>query len=414
LFNPDSKYSNLVSLALALMLFTEVVLPNLFGASALIYILTVIYGAITRELKFEISKMGKLFIAFYLIYLIGSYGTNHWELAGKTLEYKLSFILFPLLISLRPKQGGYKLSYISTGLILGIVITTVYGIINAALCLQNGGGKACILTGIISPVHHPTYFVAFWITGIALAWYGKKQNWQGYSWRWILPFTILGIIIHALSLSLAGILFILLVSFVALLVLIYKRFGKITALISLAILPVIGFLIVSKTPQIEGEYNAAKWYADQYIKDPKSFVRDTEYPMSGSQERLILWTVSAGEIKKHPFGVGTGNLEETMHDALIDLGQNELAEKNLNPHNQYLQTCLEVGVLGFLILLIIVVYGIITGLRNRNPVLILLSACLAFNSLFESMLQRQSGVVFFTVLILVLSSSALVSGRDEA
>jgi O-antigen ligase len=116
------------------------------------------------------------------------------------------------------------------------------------------------------------------------------------------------------------------------------------------------------------------------------------------------------EIKRHPFGVGTGNAESTLEHGLNAMGQIELAQLNRNPHNQFMQTTLETGIVGLVLFLTILVFGITFGIKTGNPLLVLVSFCLAFNSLFESMLQRQSGVVFFTLLLCVLSSSSILIG----
>ena len=84
-----------------------------------------------------------------------------------------------------------------------------------------------------------------------------------------------------------------------------------------------------------------------------------------------------------------------------------------NPHNQYLQTGLEIGVLGMVILLFIVGYGIVKGYKTRNWLLLLLATCLAYNCLFESMLQRQSGIVFFTFWLVILSIYSLKNEHKE-
>lgn len=388
-------------------------LPHFFGASVFVYIILLIYGATQGAIRFQMDVIGWLFLAFYSMYLIGCITTRHWDVASRTLEYKASFVLFPVLYAFKPREGKLQLSIVVSGMIIALVVTTLYGLVNSFICYYSGGGKQCFLTVIVSPVHHPTYFVVYWITSIIAAWYGKFQNWKNYRLVWIIPFTILGIIIHVLSLSLAGILFLMLVVFVAMIYFIYKRFGKWISILTACMLPIIGFLIITKTPQIEGEWNGAKWYADQYLKDPQGFIRNTTYPMSGSEERLILWTVSTNSFVSHPMGVGTGNLEQTIHEALVNIGQEELAEKNLNPHNQFLQTGLEVGIFGILLLIVIFIYSVFKGIKTSNPILIVIASGLVFNSLFESMLQRQSGVVFFTLMLCFLASPILGKGNVE-
>jgi O-antigen ligase len=392
------------------MLAVAVLFPHFFGLSVVFYIVFLVYAGFRRTIYFKLDKMGYLWIAFYGIYLIGFLWTNHSDIALKTLEYKLAFVLIPLLLGFKPLSGQIRLDFVLLGLILALTAASVYGVLNSMSCFASGGGRTCFLTGFISPIHHPTYFMVYWITAMSGAWYGRMKGWKYFSLKWIIPFTILGLILHVLSLSLAGILFLMICIFVLLVYAVSKRFGRFYGILSFFLLPVFGVLFITRAPQVEGEWHAAKWYADEYFKDPKGFVQSRVFPMSGSEERLVLWTVSIEEIKRHPFGVGTGNTESTLEHGLNAMGQIELAQLNRNPHNQFMQTTLETGIVGLVLFLTILVFGITLGIKIGNPLLVLVSFCLAFNSLFESMLQRQSGVVFFTLLLCVLSSSSLLIG----
>lgn len=384
------------------MLAVSIVLPHFFGASVLVYIALLVKLGVQKELQFKLSGLSWLWIGFYLIYAIGVLWTNNIDIALKSLEYKLAFALFPLLLGLIPKTGPLRFPIVMAGLVIGVGIASLMGLVNSFLCYFDGGGRTCFLTVFISPVHHPTYFVAYWIIAICAAWYGRKLGWKNYSLKWIIPFSLFGLILHVLSLSLAGILFFLILSYVLLSLFLFRKYGKTVAILGSVMIPLLAFLFLTRAPQVEGEWHAAKWYADEYIKNPTAFVESRKFPMSGSEERLVLWTVSCSEIVNHPLGVGTGNTEEVLSQALKKRGQFELAELNRNPHNQFLQTTLEVGIPGLLIFLTILINGVVTGIRKSNPLLGITVACLAFNCLFESMLQRQSGVVFFVILTIVL------------
>lgn len=235
-----------------------------------------------------------------------------------------------------------------------------------------------------------------------MSYFGYIKKWKWFSLNWIIPFTVFVLCIHFLSLSLAGILFLMFVLGTFFIYLGRKYIGVKASLLIVCLLPFMGYLTVNFVPQIEGEWNGAKWYADQYIKNPNEFIRTTKFPMSGSEQRLILWTVSWQEIKEHPLGAGTGNVDEVLGNRLRNLNQSELAALKLNPHNQFLQTGIEIGVIGLFFLLLIIGYSIYFAFKNRNWILLILVLNLAFNCLFESMLQRQSGIVFYTFWICML------------
>jgi O-antigen ligase len=146
-----------------------------------------------------------------------------------------------------------------------------------------------------------------------------------------------------------------------------------------------------------------------YVAHPSKFVEGKNEGLSGDQVRLVMWTVSVKAWSNNPLGVGTGNVDECLSKELKRIGQNELAklgenrEIRYNPHNQFLQIGLEIGILGLIVFLYTMVSAIRRGLFHQNWFLILLVSCLLFNCLFESMLQRQTGIVFFTFWICLLS-----------
>lgn len=398
------------NLLLGLMAGGLIVAPHFFGLLVVIFFVYTVYGVLKRNLVFKTNRVFYLFILFYILYVIGILFTNNMQQSLDYLEYKLSFIVFPLLFSFQLKQDRLRIELVGGMFLVGVVSTMVLGIINSAICYFDDGSFSCFLTVSISPIHHPTYFVVYLLFGILLSWIGWYRKWAYYKLAWIVPFTFLALILHVLSLSLAGILFLMIFFFFAAVYLIYRKWGKKLAVAGLIIVPVIAYLFVTKVPQVEGEYNNAKWYMDQYMRDPESFVKNTPYPMSGSEERLILWTVASGILATHPMGVGTGNVDDIMFEQLNKLGQAELAEKKLNPHNQFLQTGIEIGWLGLLVFLILLGYVIHLAWKFRSGLLLLLATSLAFNSLFESMLQRQSGIVFYTFWICILV--VLISAKN--
>ncbi len=68
-----------------------------------------------------------------------------------------------------------------------------------------------------------------------------------------------------------------------------------------------------------------------------------------ASQRIDVWKIATRQSIKHfPMGVGTGDATDTMVEQYKVLGYHKLYEDRLNPHNQYLQTFLAVGILGLL------------------------------------------------------------------
>ena len=401
------NYFNILSSYLGVFAFGFVVFPKLIGLLVLALIIIVVIGYVNKHITFKLNKVSVFFILLYLVYLIGVFFTNNITQSIVYLENKLSFILFPFLLSFRPTRP-IKLNLIFMGFILGTLTITLMGITNAINCyLSSEGGRTCFFTTSISPYHHPTYLSVYLITSIGMSINGFKEKWRFYNLKWIIPFIIFSIFMHGLLLSLSGILFLFSVIAIIIIYWIKIKLSKVIFYLSIIVLPLSCYFAITTIPQIEGEWYNAKYYFDEYLKSPSEFVKTRIYPMSGTEVRISMWTASSQIFYNYPFGVGTGNVDEYLSKELIKLNQIDLSKQMYNPHNQFLQTGVEIGVIGLMILLLIIFYSIYLSFKLRDWILLLITTNLLFNSLFESMLQRQSGIVFYSFWICLLVGLSL-------
>jgi O-antigen ligase len=369
------------------------------------FILFVFVLAIQKKIRFKWNLILILFISLYVLYFIGFFYGFDKSYSSKILEYKFSFLIFPALFSLNGKGFElYSIDKIKIGLIFGVAISSLVGIINSLQCYSVGGSFLCFLTTNISPIHHPSYYVVFHLFAILFVWQGYLKKFKFFTLKWIIPFSLISICIQFLCLSLAGLLFFFALAIIYILYQIKIKLGKIYFTISIVVIPVLVSIVFFSIPQFEGEFNGAFKFVRGYISSPSKFVKSREISMSGSEERLVMWTVSFQECLEHPIGVGTGNVDYFLNRRLVSYGQIKLAHKNYNPHNQFFQISLEIGILGLSIFLLLLFFTLKKALNLKEVVLGVLVCNLLFNCLFESMLQRQSGIVFYTFWICLLIS----------
>jgi len=265
---------------------------------------------------------------------------------------------------------------------------------------------------------HPTYFAVFLTLSMSLSWYGWKNNFRFFKIYLVIIYNLIAMTMLVLGLSLSGISFALLVIGIVVLILINKRWGKWAALSTILAAPIILIFLFFSVPSLKSDISSSLGSFSKFADNPDQFL-EFDGTHNGDDVRLIMWTITAKEIADHPFGVGTGNVDYHLSDRLRRYNQWDMARQDdrgqilYNPHNQYLQTGLEIGIIGMLILLFIVGFGIIKGLKTKNWLLLLISSCLAYNCLFESMLQRQSGIVFFTFWLVIISIYAVRDIRTE-
>ncbi len=400
----ENSFIQLFEKCLGVFSFGLVLFPKLVPVFFILLISVIVFGFIKNEVKFKLNTVGVLFILFYFAYLVGVIYTHNEVQAMKYVENKLSFIILPILFSLNFKVK-WSLNWLYTGFVFGVVVASIYSVIYGLL--HNGqvypdGITATLTSSFISPLHHPTYFSAYILICIIILFIGWKEKIRFFSLYWIIPFTIFSLLLQGFLLSLSGILFLLMTIILAFIYYIKMKFGKIVFYISIVALPLMGFFTIKMIPSLEGEWGAAEGYAEIYLNSPETFVESRVYPMSGSEVRIVMWTASAKTIRNFPFGVGTGNVDEYLGKELIRLKQDKLVHHNYNPHNQFFQTGVEIGIFGMFILFSIIVTSFYYGYKFKNWLLIIITGSLFFNSLFESMLQNRSGIVFYTFWICLL------------
>jgi O-antigen ligase len=115
-----------------------------------------------------------------------------------------------------------------------------------------------------------------------------------------------------------------------------------------------------------------------------------------NQVRILIWKASADIIKNNfLIGTGTGDVKDELMRTYKEKGMTGAFEHNLNAHNQFIQTFIALGVPGIVGLLSLFISGIWSGIKKRKWVFIFFMIITLLNFIPESMLEVQTGVIFF-------------------
>ena len=391
--------------SITLCLFTGlwILFPHFTSFLLALFGITVVYGIIKKELVFTFHLLPTLLVLLYILYSVYAIPTNHLPIALDFLEYKLSLLAFPFLFSFEPKfRVNWK--YVFYSFLIAVSLLVIYDLAQASIQYSKTGLLNSFYSSALSPTHHPTYLTAFLSLAIMISLRFAKSEVSLKLKMCFWGLIALFVLMHVPLSSLSGLLFLVLFFSVAFIYsLIKKRKWSIlliTAVTSVAIV----FSVLKVKPSLSKNIENVIALVNEYADSPKKFVQTRPFPMQGNEARLVLWTVAFDIFKEHPMGVGLGNLEEMMHQRLVELGLNKQADLNYNPHNQYLQIAGELGIIGLLLFLGILLYGVIWAISSKNWLLTLVMFSLMFNCFFESMLQRQSGIVFYCFWICILTS----------
>lgn len=403
------SFSEILSISIGLFGLVFAAFPNYSSLALIFPLLAVIYGYSKREIEFTWNKYQTVLVAFYVMFVLSIFWSSDQEVGLKQLEYKLSLLIFPSLFAFRMKDT-FKIGPMTWLWLLGLIIATSFGILNACECDIPDLPHRCWVTTRVSPVHHPTYFTIYHTFLLLLIGYAWFKRIKGFKLWWIIPLFVVDLVLHLMFLSMAGILFLGLSIFVLICYSIYIKWGRKVTAFSAIIVILLGFFTLNNIPYFSSDWKGTMEDSMQFVKGPESYIKGLKKPLDGNDQRLVLWTVAAKELANNPLGSGIGSVDKSMRDGLVSLDQSELNEKGMNPHNQYLQVGLELGWWGLIYFVFLIGYLIRLAWKKRNIFTMFLLVNLVFNSFFESMLQRQSGIVFY---IFFLSVFMLLNDEKE-
>jgi len=314
---------------------------------------------------------------------------------------KLSFLLIPLFITGIPKNS-INLDKVLNSFIIGTLVAVILCYFIATWnSLDFDSGKIVFdvqpgehywenffLYNRFSVFHHPSYFAMFILFALAIGFYYlNPNNVSFFSNRFIITIMIfLSVTLFLLS-SRAGLLawFILIIAFG--LTFIQKRTRKHyrLAIPFVILIGVFSFLIIniSRYKTIKEEYKVYENYTEESIN-------------SSIGTRMVLWKEALHVIKGNFFfGVGQGDIKMELHNQAYKKGYSQIVEKNLNVHNQFLETFVGLGIGGF-ILLILILFGPVIKLKGKYfELFVYFIIIVTVNLVFESMFNRLAGVFFF-------------------
>lgn len=128
-----------------------------------------------------------------------------------------------------------------------------------------------------------------------------------------------------------------------------------------------------------------------------------KYLKEGDKARGISWQSAIDVIKENFwFGVGAGDsLEEMQKKRPVRSWSYEVGA---NAHNQYLDTAVQLGVVGLFFWLVFYFWLIHHGLQQRNPLLVIFLLIVGIALITESMLQEHRGLVFISFFAPLLAA----------
>jgi len=339
-----------------------------------------------------------------------------WSSGGiATLQRPLMFLLIPILgypvfSSEHLEKNLYRiLRLYILGILSVILILLMWATFNSIL-LTDGKleFRPIIVYSLsrynsvyLSVFEHPTYLAMKTLWAVVLIIYFRDKLFLSRSVRYVMIMIML-LFIYLLS-SRTGILTTLLILFI----IIFNYIKSFAVKLSFIVLMLFLIYPVYRVIILNQRVNFSLIELSRRIKSSGGEIRNID-------ERTREWYSAIQLIKKKPlFGYGHDYQEKLIHQYRENGFEHE-AESRFNAHNQYLETHLQFGLPGITILIWILFVPLL--MRNKSPhpfLYILFLVLITVNFMFESMLVRQWGIMFFMIFYFLLTKWTIASDQPE-
>ncbi len=322
---------------------------------------------------------------------------NKLEIYWDHLMTKLTLLIIPIIIITCYWPYEIKIGKVLKFFTLGCLISALFCMLNSLFSyyfLENI--KAFNYTSL-SIFHHPGYFTMYlnFVIGITYLALLKPIEFFNISIKWsIIIISFLTLFILIASSRTGWITNILLHIIFLTIIITNKKFSKkIFVYVIIFLIPFVSIIYIN--PTIKLRFN-------ELVKNAIN-VENSKKVSSSSNVRRKTWLTSTKLIKKKwLFGYGTGIGKKALKEQNKKDGYDYMYKKNFNAHNQFLQVLIDHGLIGFLILLFYSFFMIYSSIVKKKFIFTIFLCIIILNFLTESILETQSGVIFFAFFNTIL------------
>ena len=342
------------------------------------------------------------------MYCIGLAWSHNLQSGSREVETKMSLFLMPLVFFTVPLNSEQfkktlQLFVIGCGLAMMVwILFATYNFIMTKYYLAQGikmwdSGINYFFKNQLSQIIHPSYMAMYICTAIWMILKVKTPLFRNNLFN--VALTSLFALSTILLISKAGILLLILIGGYYIYELFFKH-GK----IKLAVTILVGFTLTfiflfSFAPEFRKRFTSV--YDAFNSQDNNNFD-------NSSALRMVVWEASSSCITQHFFsGTGTGSANDALMEHYQTHGMTVALNEHLNAHNQYLQTFITLGILGFIGILVMLFFPLSHAISSGNLLYAGFIFIFAVNIFVESMLETQAGNLFFAFFnaLLFMNSS---------
>lgn len=332
---------------------------------------------------FNWKNAGLWLFLFYLMHFVGMLYTENTSFGWMDIGMKASFGIFPIVFVLFNFKIDLKILFKSfiAGALIGVVVCFYLSYLNYA----ETGKPWHFRESYLSHFMHRSYWATYLVLAFVFSLYLVVKKQLNIALGGILALLFFAVVF--ITGSKAGIL-ILIVCTIAMLIYIAKVTGQFKWALGLGVLAVVILITtLSYFPSVTNRIKSSYKYATgEYSID----VENSESTAS----RILMWKTSFELIKEKPlFGVGTGDVKDAIVQRNTEKGYVDVAQRNMNAHNQFLNTWVALGVFGAVFLFCFFLFPFLYPPSDETFVSRLIIFVLFASLLAESFLETQAGII---------------------
>ncbi|HOF19919.1 MAG TPA: O-antigen ligase family protein [Bacteroidales bacterium] len=339
-------------------------------------------------------------ILYFLIHALALIHDFNLNIVIERLMFILvPVLLFPLLIS---GQFTERIKTLLLFYITGIILIAIYQFLRASfesISIEEGfltfqhrssPDSSRFSWTNLSKFENPTYISIKAIWAFTLLLFAQSVLKIKKTWSFLLGAVLLSFIYLLAARAGFIILFLIIIYFIF-----YKIKRKFYRIAFVFLIPFIFFISFS----IMRTNERLNYWSEHVINK----ISSDDVDWINIEPRTRSWYSTFNIIKRKPlFGVGL-NSRQILAEEHRKQGFNVEADFQLNSHNQFLETQLAFGIPGSLILLWMLINPVAKRKRSWNPDLIIpFLIIVTLSMLFESILVRQWGIMFFVLFYCIL------------
>jgi len=368
--NFKSLIIQLLFLYIGIVYFSIAISNILLGIVVFVFIVGLIFNKIPLNLNKQNTYLFIFTIIPLLLTLFSTFNSLNFTKGLDYLWLRLPILIIPFIIifiNFRDDNIKNGLKYFTVLTIIATLITfyKVY------LYLGEGVLLVPEFTFLIMLIQHPYFGIFSLIAIVSLIEFNLIES-------KFLKIIFIVILIAGIILSTSRIVYLSLFSIIV--YYLFKRLNLKYALYGVITITFIFIFFIGNNKNIALKFQTSLHYENS----PRLQLWNNAYKVITSSDNVLL-------------GVGIGDFYTNKKDPYFFKGSKN-GIQGYNPHNQFIEFIITNGIIGFVILLFYLFFGI-KVLRKQNSYAIIIFIVILFFSLTESILSRQYGVQLYSVFI---------------